>query len=262
MPRKITDVGYPEKDATTGNMNILIAGDSWGCGEWDVNCDYNPHTGLQKFLEDDGYKVYNVSHQGLGNHEIYQNTKAFLDRSFIDQIDLVIIFQSEYNRDYKFSGTWQDYLSAEDWKNTNEANDAAHRWLSRFYRNLSDLSIQMQIPIKIIGGHADTIWIDDFDSLYPGCQIACQSMTNLILKGEHRIENPIFSFYEKKTEELVKKLKSILGPDQIADLLDLITQGMQREMLLRSNPKYFFPDGIHPNRLGYQILYHFIKNKL
>lgn len=243
-------------------MNILIAGDSWGCGEWDVNCDYNTHKGLQQFLEDDGHQVFNVSHQGLGNHEIYLNIKAFLDRSFISQIDLVIVFQSEYNRDYKFSGAWQNYLSAEDWENIKEANSAAHRWLSRFYRNLSDISLSTNIPIKIIGGHADAIWLDDFENLYPGCTIACQSMTNLILANNHRIQDPVFSFYEKRTEPLVKKLKSLLGPDQIGDLLDLINNGIRREMLLRSNPEYFFPDGIHPNRKGYQILYDFLKDSL
>ena len=48
---------------------IIIAGDSWGCGEPGVSDDTGPifqygtvtHTGLEQYLQDDGYKVINIS---------------------------------------------------------------------------------------------------------------------------------------------------------------------------------------------------------
>ena len=49
---------------------VVIAGDSWGCGEWtqrDHRDYYVSHAGLAQYLADDGYQVINLSQPGAGN---------------------------------------------------------------------------------------------------------------------------------------------------------------------------------------------------
>lgn len=243
-------------------MNFILVGDSWGCGEWDKDCSWNPHRGLEQFLLEDGHSVVNLSNQGISNHDIYQRIEHYFKRHTSHTIDSIIVFQTEYNRDYKHSQGWEGVLDADDWNEIIEPEDIAMRWISRFYRNLSEISQRVGCQVFIIGGHSDTLWLDNMAEHYPGCEIVCQSMTNLILKGEHRISQPVLSFYEQRTEQLVQRIKSKLdSADRLEKLVALIDQGYQREMLLRENPAYFYPDGIHPNRQGIRILYDFLKGK-
>ena len=252
---------YAEENATTGDqMKFLIAGDSWGCGEWDKDCSYNPHRGLEQYLIEDGHQVTNLSNQGLSNQEIYQRIDLYFRRQSQHDIDAVFVFQTEYNRDYKYSDGWENVLNANDWNSIIEPEDLSMRWVSRFYMNLSQIATKTGCKIYIIGGHSDTLWFDNIEEHYPGCEIVCQSMTNLILNREHQIDNPVLSFYEHRTEELIKKIKSKLDTsEKLAKFLKLIDQGFQREILLRENPEYFYPDGIHPNRQAIKILYDFLK---
>jgi hypothetical protein len=256
-------VGNIEKDATSRNqMNFLIVGDSWGCGEWDKDCNTNPHRGLEQYLIEDGHTVVNLSNQGISNHDIYQRIEHYFKRNLEHTIDSIFVFQTEYNRDYKHSSGWENELHAGDWTAISEPEDLSMRWISRFYKNLSKVSQQTGCNVFIIGGHSDTLWFDNMSEHYPGCEVVCQSMTNLILFGNHRVDQPVLSFYEQRTEQLVKEIKTKLdSPEKLERLLDLIDQGYQREMLLRENPEYFYPDGIHPNRQGIQILYNFLKGK-
>jgi len=243
-------------------MNYLIVGDSWGCGEWDKDCNFNPHRGLEQFLLDDGHSVVNLSSQGISNHDIYQRAYQYFQRHQPHDIDTILVFQTEYNRDYKHSLGWEETLGAQDWNSVVQPEDMAMRWISRFYQNLSQLSQSTGCAVKIIGGHSDTLWFDNIEEHYPGCKIICQSMTNLILTGQQCIDQPVLSFYERKTEDLVRKIKDTLNStDKVERLLTLIDQGYQREMLLRQNPQYFYPDGIHPNRQGIRILYDFLKRE-
>lgn len=243
-------------------MKFLMVGDSWGCGEWDKDCSFNPHRGLDQYLTEAGHTVVNISNQGISNQDIYQRIETYFRRHPQHDIDLIFVFQTEYNRDYKHAQGWETHLESNDWNEIKEPQDVAMRWVSRFYRNLSDISQKVDCPVYIIGGHSDTLWLDNMEQYYPGCRIVCQSMTNLILQNNHRVEQPVLSFYEQRTEELVQKIKSkLLDSDSITKLIDLIDQGYQRESLLRENPQYFYPDGIHPNRQGHKILYDFIKEK-
>lgn len=246
------------------SKNILIAGDSWGKGEWDSNCDFVQHKGLEQYLLDDGYHVIaNLSDQGISNLDIYHRLRSWFDRNLLDEnVDMVFVFQTEYNRDYKHDEAQNTY-GADDWNQIQQARDLGDRWISRFYRHLSDLGVEHNVDFYIIGGHADTFWFDDMNSIYPRCHIACQSMVNLILNDNPRIDEPVICWYEKKTKEMVQRIKKILqSNEEVAELLRLIDLGYDREMLLRANPEYFFPDGIHPNRVGINKLYQYLKNTI
>jgi len=56
----------PLKTTTPELPLIIIAGDSWGCGEWEETDTYPRvvHSGISQYLKDDGYKVLNVSRGG------------------------------------------------------------------------------------------------------------------------------------------------------------------------------------------------------
>lgn len=241
-------------------MKFLIVGDSWGCGEWNADCTFNPHRGLEQYLTEDGHRVTNLSDKGISNHDIYQRIESYVRRNTEHNINGVFVFQTEYTRDHKHSDGWENSLNANDWPEITEPEDLAIRWMSRFYRNLSDISQKSNCKIYIIGGASDTMWLDDMDAHYPGCEIVCQSMTNLLVNNNHRVEQPVFSVYEQRSEEVVKKIKSkLVGNDRQERLLEMIDQGYRREFLWREHPNWFYPDGVHPNRQGIRVLYDFLK---
>jgi hypothetical protein len=239
-------------------MKLLLVGDSWGCGEWDLHCTSILHTGLEQYLLDDGHQVDNISYGGISNLDIVNRISGYLELPNKLLPNLILVFQTEYSRDYKHDKIQKDF-GCDDWQDLTTVEDLTNKWVERFYFRLSEISSKFSIPIKIIGGCSDTFYFDNMSKDYPGCDIVCQSIVNLILTGDHRISTPIFSWYTKKITELVKKLYEILPLTSIDDLESKIDQGFKRECLLRECPEFFYPDGIHPNRFGHKILFDFLK---
>jgi len=231
---------------------ILICGDSWGCGEWNVECTEVLHPGLEQYLRDAGHLVDNISKGGCSNLDSVARMQLWFER--FGRVDIVFVFQTEYSRDFK-------HHSTENW-NVNSVNDLSSQWVENFYFRLSDLAQQYQCKINILGGASDTMWFDTmwFDAMdndYHGCNIACQSLTNLLVNNDSRIKDPVFSWYCNSTESLLDRLKKQLNNTD--ELFAVINQGFERESLLKENPNWFYPDGKHPNRHGHQKLYNFLK---
>lgn len=242
-------------------MKFLLAGDSWGCGEWPRQDLRKPsindvkHGGLGQYLAENGHTVQNLSQGGASNTFIQLALTNYLEIATLRNTkipDKIIVFQTSYTRDYRFR-------FEEDWGNITEANTLAHIWISRFYSRLSDISKLYKIPIYIVGGVSDTVWIDNMEQYYPGVSVVCQSMVNLIVDNNHRVDQPVFSWYSKEDFAFLTELKSKLPSDKLNDFLDCLDQGTQRQNLVNLHPEYFFPDGVHPNRLGHEILYNFLK---
>jgi len=249
-------------------MNILIAGGSWACGEW-LRLDIRgndpalaglngvSHKGLEQYLIDNGHNVYNISTPGASNTFIKSaiiNHLKSLSLKNNKNPDKIIVFQSSYIRDYQFRFD-------EDWTNVTEANTLAHVWLARFYSALSEISKLYDVPIYLIGGCSDIMWLDQFEDIYPGLHIACQSMVNLIVNKDHRVRDPVLAWYINDELSFVEELKKTLSADKLEDLFNLFDVGIERQNLLDLHPEYFFPDGVHPNRVGHKILYDFLKDK-
>ncbi len=242
---------------------ILVAGDSWAAGEW-VRGDaplrpdgtrYTGHGGLVQYLKEDGITAIDLCEQGLinTNLQIHYSIQNYLMRFVKDsRIDKIFVFQSEYARD-------DGYVFEEDWNNVTDVNTIANIWISRFYSRLSELSTTYNVPIYLIGGSSDTIWLDDISKYYPGLTIACQSMVNLLINGNNRINTPVLSLYRKFGMELSERIQSCLPADKHQDLADQIELGRYRENLMFSCTKYFYPDGYHPNREGHKILFDYLK---
>ncbi len=235
--------------------HYIIAGDSWGCGEWDAvdGCHQVVHTGLSYYLEESGARVTNLSAGGLSNLDIVGRISAWLER-FPDQVpDKILVFQTEYTRDYKHRNSTLDDL------NVNSFSDIANRWISRFYQRLSEISLEHKCPVAMIGGASDTMWFDSMSQHYPGCTIACQSVSNLLINHEHRTNRPVFSWYSTHDQDLITHARTQLSDP--ADIIDAINRGFERERHVAEHPNLFYPDGCHANRTGHKILFDFLKSQ-
>jgi hypothetical protein len=249
---------------------ILIAGDSWSAGEWKdlkISTDINNtasvllHNGLTQYLQDADYQVINLGCPGGSNSESLVRLKNFLDlnQSLIKHINRIFVFKTEWTRDFSKNinqptGLVVDKDYIEDYQTLKD------RVISRFYCRLSEIGIRYNKMIHLIGGCSDAVWFDNFCIEHPQLEIACQSLTNLLLTGNSTIDNPTFSFFGKPTELLVNEFKKLYTNKDLEKLLDDIDLGHQRHNLLISNPNFFYPDGTHPNRAGHQILFNFLKN--
>lgn len=225
---------------------ILVAGDSWGVGEWSDPTKVL-HGGLAQYFNEAGIPTVNLSHGGISNLDIVNRISLYMDRNQNLKVDKIYVFQTEYDRDHKH---W--YLHDDnDWE------DIEHCWIERFYHHLSNIAIKYNTKIYLIGGAGDTIWFDDMPTDYPGCYIACQSMTNLLCYHYPRATEPVHSWYSSRSVEFLKELKH-RNPKNLEKVLNKIDLGYQREALVRENPRFFYPDGVHPNRHGHLALYNYL----
>ena len=235
-------------------MTILIAGDSWGCGEWpgiEVESQQPIHQGLAQYIKEDNSNVVNISRGASSNIMIYQSIDSYLSRLSNSDITKIFVFQTEYTRDYPFG-------REEDWANVTEANSIADCWIDRFYNLLSELAKKYHCKIYLIGGVSDTLATIQ----QQGLEIACQSMTNLILTGRPNNDfQPVLSWYTSNDSVFVERLKSVLPNNKLEHLINLIDIGYERENILWNNPEYFYPDGAHPNRKGHKILFDYLKSQ-
>lgn len=235
----------------------IIAGDSWGCGEWNIDSNAITHTGLEQYLVDEGHQVFNLSKGATSNLDSVKRITAWMSRHTDVPVDGIFVFQTEYNRDFKHDIAQKNY-NINDWDVKN-LTDISDRWIARFYMRLSEIAQEKNCKVFLIGGASDTLWFDDMEQDYPGCNIACQSVTNLLINNNHKIDVPVLSWYVKAAQSFIEKAKSCgIGAEEIIQHID---QGIERESLLAENPELFFPDGSHPNRIGHQILFNFLKQE-
>lgn len=255
---------------------IIIAGDSWACGEWkDCNVVHGGchvvHGGLSKYLNDAGHDVFNIGVGGSSNFMTVDKLEATLSllqaRKCLTDDSVVIAFQTEWHRDFRQTANDHLYGFCENVEvpffKPNVAIDQffIEKLLSRYYYRLSDIAQKFSIPIHLVGGCSDTMWFDKFTEEYPGLSILCQSLTEFLTNNSTRIDNPVFSvkFTEVFLNLIKSQAKSIKDTEYILTMID---QGDNRLQLWNSTPEYFWPDGAHPNRKGHLILYQLIKNQL
>ena len=245
---------------------ILVAGDSWGCGEFSGLWKTHriTHGGFAQFLREAGHKVFNFSRGGGSNFESVSRIECLLDEGngFKDSITKIFVFQTDWTRD-----CWPGYYNKITEKDLKESNYnfeiIRSRIVSRFYYNLRDISQRTEIPIYLIGGCADTLWLDRFELEYPGVQIACQSFVNLLLNQNHRVETPVLESWPPHSEQLIVYAKQHLDNVNLVKLLEDVDLGGQRRQQWRSlyEAGLFCEDSVHPNRQGHKVLFDFLSEK-
>lgn len=236
---------------------ILVVGDSWGCGVYgeDVASTYTTYTvshgGLSQFLIEHEQQVLNLSQYGGSNCNNWKTCIGALSyNSYLQRkVRCIIVFQTEWQRD--FLDSWhlvelQDFSLAE----------LRSMWVSRSYIKLSELSVKYDVPIYIIGGAGDTDWLDNFEKEHPGLFIPCQSLTNLLVNDNHRIERPIMVSSMLTLFDTMSQFKAggVSTQDKIF-ILDEIERGKKRHGIFRHHPEWFYPDGNHPNMQAHKKLF-------
>ena len=227
---------------------IVIAGDSWGCGEWhDLNLT---HGVLAQYLLEDNHNVINLSVHGSSNWEIYERLDLFfksgIPKYLKESIELVLVFQTEWIRDLSLN----KLSCGKEHARTN----AIACWQYR----LSEVAVKNNVKIGLIGGCSDTVYFDYFEKEHPGVFIACQSFTNLCAGNNDRVDDP--TFFVRPDNDVLKKLGAHYKKYSSIDLLsDDIDRGISRDKIWKIHPKWFYPDGNHANRHAHKKLYDYLK---
>jgi hypothetical protein len=237
---------------------ILIAGDSWGCGEWGSRAEVDDrHPGLSAFFKDDGKQVINLSVGGACNLDIASVVSNFLDNNaeLIPAVDRILVFQSNWNRDWR---RHHDFDIGADL--AQPYPQLVGRFIERFYTKLNQSACKHKKQIEIIGGCGDTLWFDNITLDYSNLKIVCQSMINLLINQSHRIETAVHSLWLNNaiSLEFIAYCKLKLSPKNLDLLLQDIDLGLQRQNLMKQNNKYFVDDWVHANPEGYKLLYQLI----
>jgi hypothetical protein len=240
---------------------IIIAGDSWGCGEVGVLDDTGPfvqfgtvtHPGLEQYLQDDGYKVINLSVGGSSNTDVCNQLNNCLNTlnsvGKVSDIDSIFVFQTEWHRCYRRTLPLNSVIDI----------DYIRRIISEYYYRLSGLALKYNVRIGLIGGCSDVLWLDEFEKEYPGVFIACQSMINLCLNNNHRIENPLLDLLPDL--DIVDNMKAN-NFKNTEFLLAQLTETSERTYNMSQCPQFFAPDFVHANRFAHQKLFDILREVL
>jgi len=229
-------------------MNIAIFGDSFANGETAGSMKLN-HTGLTQYFTDDGHLVVNFSRQGNWNYGIVEDYKFHMRQNPHLKFDIALVFETEITR---MSAEWIQNL-----KDGMSVRDVDIHMAKEYYKLLGEAQSIYNVPIYLIGGVADTLEPSVVEEY--GIKCICQSAVNLTMTGEHTIEEPVKSFVYPLPSYMEELKKSI---DDKEHFLKIEKMGSDRYQLMLDNPKYFYPDGIHPNRLAYKVLHEYLSKEL
>jgi len=237
---------------------IIIAGDSWGCGEWGESDNTGPnvqfgivtHKGLEQYLKNDGHNVINVSYGEASNVDVWKQLNTALNVlsgvGKVSDIQHIFVFQTEWHRAYRYTIPVDSVIDI----------NHIHMVMSSYYYRLSDLALKFRVRIGLIGGCSDVLWLDQFEKEYPGVFIACQSLINLCLNDNHRTSNPLFDL--ENDLPLIDKMKSN-NFKSTEFLLSQLAATEKRRQDMKGCPKFFAPDFAHANQFGHQKLYNLLK---
>lgn len=244
---------------------ILITGDSWACGEWSgQGCDHRydiSHPGVSQYLREHGHQVINLGKGGGSNLESASRVTDFLapENGLANQVNCVLVFQTDWLRDAVYYWYLDEFMEV----NYNYEQLKA-RIISRFYDMLSTTSVRTQVPIYVIGGCSDTIWLERFEQEYPGVSIGCQSWVNLMISNNHRIDVPVMINFERHAKKLVEYAKSKMDHSSLECMLrDMdLSQQRSKQLSALNSQGLMCADRTHPNRIAHKILFDYLSNVL
>ncbi len=228
-------------------MNIAIFGDSFANGETDGSFKLN-HLGLTQYLMDEGHFVVNFSRQGNSNQGVIEDYSYHLRQNLHLKFDIALVFQTEPSRETQ---EWINHI-----KSGKSVNDVDVHMIKKYYGELLKSQKAFGVPIYLIGGTTDTLSPEVIKEC--GLNSACQSVVNLVLTGEHLIKEPILSFvFPLPAYDILDECEGLIDDKEY--FLKIEKMGNDRYQLMLDNPEYFYPDGVHPNRKAYKILFDHLK---
>lgn len=257
---------------------IIIAGDSWSLGEWDKQGQLS-HPGLGGFLQEANYKVWNVGLGGGSNNQTIHRLELALNlaKQNKETVSKVFVFQTDWFRDlhnslYSLSSTRKNDVLANALVHNHHYRDEfkdnipitfrafIEHVINYFYIGLSNLGIQYNVDIGVIGGCSDTIVpTQSFGTTYPRLSIACHSITNLVLKT--RSADSVYALYNVPSylNFIQNWIKQIFLVD-LQGVIDEMERSNHRLDLFVKYQDSFFPDCCHANRVAHQQLFNLLKD--
>ena len=228
-------------------MNIAIFGDSFANGETADIPKLN-HLGLTQYLFDDGHFVVNFSRQGNTNNGVIEDYPFHIRQNEHLKFDIALVFETESSRS---TSDWINYI-----KSGMSVKSVDTHMSKDYYEKLLTQQKQFGVPIYLIGGTTDTLSPEVIKEC--GLKSACQSLVNLVLTGEHLIKEPILSFvFPLPAYDILDECEGLIDDKEY--FLKIEKMGNDRYQLMLDNPEYFYPDGVHPNRKAYKILFNHLK---
>lgn len=220
---------------------LIIAGDSWGCGEWGDDEDSNYtvlHKGLEQYFTDIGVEVENLSAGGISNRTVCFRLESFL-KKYPNYDGNIIWFQTDSIRDYfpynilKENITFENLLQYQDagLKNTYTRLDALNR------------------KILCLGG-ATKLNLDLISS-YKNLQPTIPSIPEFIFND---YTHPII--WTSDWVNLINKQFSLDCIDKFLYYKKIQDQLAEKEIY----QEFFWPDGNHPNRHGIKKVFDYLIN--
>jgi len=209
--------------------SVIIAGDSWGLGEWGGNITYGiSHKGIEQYFNDYGFRVENVSSPGASNKfSISLLSQTLQSKSF----DYIFWFQSEPLRD----------IPPINFKSVLEISEKQYDLLVKSYTTLNEIGQ----PVYCLGGCSkiNVEMISSFHNLIP----VIPSITEFLLQ-------------DYKHPSVWQSNPDVVIPENYLDLdsLKQVINWYEEKLRLSNYTEMFYPDGSHPNRYGHKIIYNYI----
>jgi hypothetical protein len=215
------------------HSKILIIGDSWGCGEWemsDAKVYSVVHPGLELYLKEYGCDVTNISAGDSSNHNIFNRLHEHMQKN--NSYDVILWFQTDPLRSLRpyaanieiFKKNKEDFILAHD-----ELLDSIY-----------DKFNSMDLPIYCLGGTTklNLTLLEKYPNLYP----------------------VIPSIIEMFGEAHVKIWPSdwIRTPQVLESLSHSTVDYLYSECNLNLSKEWFFPDGRHPNRKAHKKIFEYL----
>lgn len=243
---------------------IVQSGDSWAAGTWDKDSDYpRPNEGIAKLFADIGYEVRNLAKPGGSNLESVARLSDFLacNASEVKDIKFILFWQTEFFREMWYYQYYDNIYTPLEKELEHGYAKLKEHWVYRPYYRLSEISQKWNVPIYVIGGCSDTVWYDDFNKDFPGVTIICQSVTNLLVTGNHRIDNPVFCQFVNgwiDRCDFLETIKDNASSFDLETLLDDMELGQHRLQTFSKHPNWFGDDCLHPNQSAHLEVFKFL----
>lgn len=222
-------------------MKIGVVGDSWAAGEWPDpgwGSEWEPmHKGLQQYLVDNNHEVVDCARPGWSNLNILNDIQKNHLKE-LQSCDYVLWIQTDPLRDFKTEQLWWPTQTVDDvYKRQN-------KHLKNFYTQLNDLGL----TVHLIGGlcKIQTKGIKKYKNI----RIAVPSIVEL-LTGKKQWDIYYQNYYQYLTPK--NSTKEVVDHAYLQDRVfwDIM-----------ADKKWFYPDGVHPNREGHKVLYEYLKNNV
>ena len=231
--------------------NIMIMGDSWAMGEWggwDTPGGYRVlHPGTRQYLQDAGHRVCSVAESGSSNwaqvdrmspHHAYQRDRECPHSAHLTEV--IIWFLMDPLRDHSSLGSQIPTTRAEYSTQPDQLMRARLTDMARLYPDRR---------ILLIGGHPVPPWVAQE---FPQFAVVVRSLLHWLIPSAHPDLLPALGRtwqYGDCDPELLDHWEQV---EQIRG------KHLWRAEHRPDSPehRWFWPDGLHPNRVAHLRLTH------